>query len=413
MASEKANCSTVGELALDQCAEEALTLLDSAPCQHSSTWHQMRMASVIRFVVSLVLVACVATLISHMVLLPPSNTRSHQLRVSEEFDFPRKESIVTENEEFDFSRGESIVKYFEKGMDTMSDIFGHLAEQVNLVKREADEARAHMKEWADHAVAKNMQITLEYANGLSDVADELQNAEDEFVGLCDTVAQLLKSLGEELERKVVSAESKRTSQDIKDEQKIMSEIIHYTEDGLEQIKKQFKHTKSKLHNLSATPEYFSIQIKDEIDQPRNQNNIWEGGLVGGFVVAIGTCGNTGIATYVTRGAVARTLVVCGAAVTAEGAAVVYFIYKNFENRMKRLETWRKQLKLNDLEQKCDSLGGQAETDQKRLIKVQRSVHAAESVLMSIPTLAMWKHQVLPRNKKLVKQLQDVVGSTDR
>jgi len=323
--------------------------------------------------------------------LPPSNTTRQTTRVIEEFDFPREESIV---------------KYFKTGIDTMSHISGDLAKQVDQVKQEAENARAHMKEWTDRVVTNDKEKILKYVQDLSEAADELQNAEAEFVGLCDTAAQLLKALGEELERKIVSAESTRISQDIKDEQKLMSKTIGYTEDKLERIKKQFQFTKSKFHTLSATSEWLSMKVEDEIEQLRNQKNHWEGGLAAGFVGAAGVCGSTVAFTLMAGGAAAPTLVFCGAAVMADGAVGVHVMRQNFENSKKRLKDCQGQF--DNLEQKCDNLGGLAETDQKRLVKVQSSVHA-EGVLMSISTLVMWKHQVLPKNKELVKQLQDVVG----
>lgn len=391
VASEKATCSTVGELALDQSAEEVLILLDSAPCQRSSTWHQMRMALCIRFVVPLALVACVAASISRVVPLPSSNTTSHHLGVIDKFDFPW---------------GGGVGKYLEEGMDGMSALSSNLADQLDAVRGEAAEARAHMHEWTNQVVAKDKSRVLDYVNGLSEAADELQNAEVEFVGLCDTAAQLLRAMGEELERKIVSAESTRTSQDVKDEQDVMSGTIEITMGKLEKIKTHFVHTKTKFRKLADDSAYFSNQVDDQVRQLESQKNSYTGKLAAGALAAQFTCISTGIATASSAGSLAPTMALCGAAIAAEGAAGIYSLLDTFKNSVKRLRACQAQF--DDLEHKCDNLGNQAETDQKRLAKVQATAQA-EGVLMKISSLGWWKNQVLPKNKELVKQLQAVAG----
>lgn len=126
----------------------------------------------------------------------------------------------------------------------------------------------------------------------------------------------------------------------------------------------------------------------------------------GYVAAAVTCTATVSGTIASGGAGAPFLVLCGAAVTADGAATVVRINKDFCNSVKRLK--RCQAQFDDLEGKCDGLSDQAQTDLKRLIKVQSRAHA-EGALMHISTLSLWKHQVLPRNKKLVAQLKEVVN----
>ena len=399
VASETASRAPVGasalldqstaEVFLEQRTEEVLMLLDPAPGQHSSTWHQMRMASVIRFLVPLALVACVAACTSRVVPLLTSTTSNH-LRVIEEFDF---------------KMGDSVVSYFQEGVDSMGAVSSDLAAQVDEVKRQAAAARKHMKEWTDHVVAKNQEQILDYVKDLSDAADELENAEADFVGLCDSAAQLLGAMGEELEKKIASAESTKISKDIKDEQDIMKGTIDYTTEKLENIKGRFEKSKSKFHSLAATSRFFSDSIEDDLEELESQKDNWETGIVAGYVTSAAICAGTGVATVASAGTAAPTLVFCGASAAAAGAAGIIEAQKDFEASVKRLKLCQSQF--DDLEGQCDDLSSKAATDQKRLIQLQASV-GTERVFMNIPSLPIWKNQVLPKNKHVVELLKKVV-----
>lgn len=399
VASETANRAPVGasalldqstaEVLLEQRTEEVLMLLDPAPGQYSSTWHQMRMASVIRFLVPLALVACVAACTSRVVPLLTSTT-SHHLRVIEEFDF---------------KMGDSVVSYFQEGVDSMGAVSSDLANQVDEVKRQAAAARKHMKEWTDHVVAKNQDQILDYVKDLSDAADELENAEADFVGLCDSAAQLLGAMGKQLEKKIASAESTKISKDIKDEQDIMKGTIDFTTEKLEKIKGRFEKSKSTFHRLAATSRFFSDSIEDDLKELKSQKDNWQTGIVAGYLTSAAICTGTGVATVVTAGAAAPTLVACGTSAVVAGAAGIIEAQKDFEASVKRLKLCQSQF--DDLEGQCDDLSSKAATDQKRLIRVQASV-STERVFMNIPSLPIWKNEVLPKNKQVVELLKKVV-----
>jgi len=369
----------------DISAEEVSTLLDPAHCQRSWTWHQIRAASVMRFLTPLVLMVCAAVGISRAAPLP---TTSHGLHVIDEFAL------------------DDITTYFSDGIDRLGVVSDDMFQQVNAIRNEAQKARAHMKEWTDRVVAANKEKVLEYVVGLSDAADELENAESDFVGLCDTAAELLATMGGELERKMASAESKKTREDITDEQGIMRGTIDFAAKQLEKIKDHFDSAKHKFAKLSATSAFFSHQIEQDVKNLKNQENSASGALLAGWAATLTTCGGTVIATAATAGAAAPTLLACGVAVTGESIGLAAAVKQDFANSIQRLQDCQAQF--DGLEKKCDTLRGKAKEDRQRLVEVEDRVHT-QGVLMKVESIPVWKRLVLPKNEKLVKQLKDVVS----
>jgi len=388
LASEKVDGALVEASNLTDQSEETLTFLDPA-CQHSSAVHQIRSASVIRCLVPLALLACASVGISRVMPLPAA---SQHLRVIE------KNEIVS---------GDNTAKFFEEGMERLGAVPLDLSQQVADMKKEAKLARAQMMKWAAKVVAKNQQKLQDYDAGLSNVTDELQKVELDVVRLCHVAAKRLTSLGDELQKKLASAESEKTHQDITQEQDLMISTISFVADELQHVQGHLDHAKQEFGKLAVVSAFFSDEIGKNLKTLQSKRNSADGALALGALGTILTCHATLILTLASWGSLAPTLGLCGAAVVGEGTGAV--LSKNrftTQTLAQRLNDCRRQW--DHLERKCDKLLGKAKADRKQLMKVQSTV-GAERVLMNVGAISIWKSQVLPKNKNLVRRLNGVVS----
>jgi len=334
----------------------------------------MRTASVIRFLIPGALLVCVVVGIARVVPLPTTRHRLHVI------------------EELELHQGDDIETYFSTGIDRLGGVSDGLSRQVQFVRNEAKKARDNLKNWTNQLVEDNKQKVVDYVAGLSDAADELENAESDFVGMCGTTAELLDSIGEELERKMATAESKRSQQDVADEQSLMRETIKYTAKHLEGIKGHFESAKTQFKRLAVTSEQLATDTENSV----KELNATKGDVARDAILA-------------KIGAVAlcysAPLPGCPASwyLYAAGDELNHALHKSMQALTKSASLF------NGLVGICDHLVGRAQADIDQLTEVQIKVDAQKH-RMCVKTIPFWKHIILPKNKKLVEKLKNVVSS---